>query len=156
MSQAGSWLLALAPVRGGSRQVGAATLDRNTDVARVANGARLVDRQPQPLDGKLLENEHGEPLREGLDELELGGLDEGQHAFRHLLVVDSVRDIVGHGGAPAVNGQLEIDDHRLFHPALPIDEADHTLGREAAQKNSIAGIRSQVSSLSSPEGAASW
>ena len=67
--------------------------------------------------------------------------------FDDLLVVDSVRDIVAHGGVPAVHGQLEIEDHGLLDPPLPVDKADDALGREAAQKDSIAGIRSQVSSF---------
>ena len=79
------------------------------------------------------------PVRERLDELELGRLDEGDHPLRHLLVVERVGDLVADRRAPAVDRQLEIEDHRLLDAPLPVDEADDALDREAAQEDPIVG-----------------
>src|SRR2546430_10643283 len=46
------------------------SLDHHADVARVADGAGLVEGDAHPGDGELRENEQRHAVREGLDELE--------------------------------------------------------------------------------------
>ena len=126
--------------RRSARQIGARAFDRDADVARAADRARLVDRQPDPLDAELLEHQQRDAVRQRLDELELGRADVGDDALRDLLVVERVGDVVAFGGAPAVNRQFEVDDDLLPDAPLPVDEADQAFDLEAVQENAVAAL----------------
>src|SRR5579883_2938583 len=125
--------------RGRGREVRATALDDDTDIARISDRARLVERDAHPLEPELLEQQQGEAMRQGLDQLELRSFDVGEDALGHLLVVHRIRHIVTEGRAPAVHRQLDVEDDGLLDPPLPFYEADDALSREAAQEDAIAG-----------------
>ena len=97
----------------------------------------LLTADAHPLDAELLEDHQRQAVRERLDQLELGGLDEGQHALGDLLVVERVGHLVGARGAAAVDRQLDVEHHGLLDAPLPVDEADDALGGEAAQEDAV-------------------
>ena len=66
--------LGSAARRGGSGQIRPLALNEDTDIARAADRARLVERDAHPLQPELLEQQHGKTMREGLDQLEFRGL----------------------------------------------------------------------------------
>jgi len=77
-------------------------------------------------------------VRQCLDQLELRGGHEGEHALRHLFVVERIGHLVGERGVAAVDRQLDVEHHGLFDAALPIDKADDAFGSEAVQEDAIA------------------
>src|SRR5579862_3332819 len=119
-------------------EVGARALDDHADVARAADGARLVDHDAHPRNGEFGENHQRQAVRERLDQLELGGLDEGQRALGDLLVVERVGHQVGACGVAAVDRQLDVEHHGLLDAPLPVDEADDALGGQAVQEDAVA------------------
>ena len=58
-------------------------------------------------------------------------------------------DVVGLGGAGAIDGQLDVDDHRLLDAPLPLDEADDAFDLQAAKEDAVAnnGVRHEELSL---------
>src|SRR5262245_25231933 len=78
-------------------------------------------------------------MRKRLDQLELGGLDEGDHTLRDLFVIERVGYVVAACGAPAVHRHLKIENNRLLDTALPLDETDDAFDGEATKKNYVGG-----------------
>src|ERR1700731_2227194 len=68
----------------------AIALEQHTHIARAANGARLAQRYAYPGEAEVFEEQHGNVLGEGFDQMKLGCFDKGQHALRDPLVVERV------------------------------------------------------------------
>src|SRR6185437_4384381 len=125
--------------RRGRREVRATALDDDPDIAGATDGAGLVERDPYPLETKLLQQQQRQAVRKRLDQLELGGLDIRQHPLGDSLVVHRVGDVVRDSRTAAVDGQLEVDHDGLLDAPFPLDEADDALGRQAAQEYPVGG-----------------
>src|SRR5689334_4619775 len=80
-------------------------------------------------------------MRQRLDQLEIRALDERDQALRDLLVVERVRDVVAGRGAGAIYRHLDVEHDGLLRPALPFDEADDAVDREAVQEDAVTLIR---------------
>src|SRR5260221_1438553 len=103
----------------------------------MADGAGLAQADPDPGEREFGQQQQGQAVRQGLDELELRFTHERQHALGDLLVVDRVCDRVALCRARAVGGKLQIDDDGLPDAPLPVDEADDALAFQSAQEQPV-------------------
>ena len=72
----------------------------------------------------FVEHQRRDALGKRLDEKEARLAHELLHAFGYRLVIEGIRDVVARRGARDIGAHLQVDDHRLPDPALPVVDAD--------------------------------
>src|ERR1700680_1274289 len=95
----------------------APALDANPHVARMADRPGLIDADAHPIEWKLRQQQQCQPMGQRLDQMELRCLYPGEDSLGDCLVVHRIGDGVAPGGALAVAGKLQIDDHGLRRAA---------------------------------------
>jgi len=84
-----------------------------------------------------MENEHGDVLGEGFNQMKTRPLDKGQHALGNSLVVQRVVDGIGQRSLADIGAELDIDENVLFDLPFPVEYADDGLGFQRMNEDFI-------------------
>ena len=88
-------------------QIRTPTLDRDADIARIADRAGLIDADPDPVNRKFRQQQQRQVLRQRLDQVVLSGRQPAEYPLGDALVVDGVLDAVAARRARAITRYLQ-------------------------------------------------
>ena len=114
-----------------------AALDDPPHIPGAADGARLVDADPDPRDVEFARHDLGDTLRQRLDELEARLADILLQALGNELVVEGVVDMVCRRSPGDIGSHLDIQYNRLPDLAFPLINSDDGIDPELFQEYNV-------------------
>jgi hypothetical protein len=114
-----------------------APFDLHADGLHVVELARLDHPHAHPGSGKLLEQDVGDRLGKGLQQLQAMLGHQLRQARMHARVVDGVADAVGVAGQRVRHAGVHIDHQGLRRVQLAAIDADHGLAGEALDEHEV-------------------